>query len=105
MPATTSLWIEPFVLYKYKIGENVLRYYLKFLLYILITGALFVGETYVCSLLPLSGFGADILRTVFCFVITNLVFFLLYFRTWEFRFLNDKFFGLVKNKFGKKKEI
>ena len=102
--ASTSLWIEPYVLYKYKIKENVLRYYLRFLLYGLVTAALFLGETYVCSLLPLSGFGADILRTVFCFVITNIAFFLLYFRTKEFRFLKEKFFGLMKSKFGKKKE-
>ena len=101
--ASTSLWIEPYVLYKYKIKENVLGYYLKFLLYGLITAALFLGETYVCSLLPLEGFGADILRTVFCFVITNLVFLLLYFRTKEFIFLRGKFIGLVNSKFKKNK--
>ena len=92
---TTSLWIEPFVLYKYKIKSGCDIYYLKFLIYTSLTVLIFLGENYLCSFIKGDGLGFAILRTLICFVITNVIYLIAYCRTKEFIFLKDKAVSLI----------
>ena len=95
---TTSLWIEPYVLYKYRLKTSCYSYFLKLFLYISVTGVLLVAENCLCSLIVKDGIVFAFIKALICFGITNLVYFLLYFRTKEFKFLWNKGISFIKGK-------
>lgn len=101
---TTSLWVEPYVLYKHRIEESSKRYFLKYALYLSVTVILWTGQYYLLNMLNLDGLKGSILKTLICFVVTNLVYLLLYFKTKEFKLLWRKGIFILKKKFGKKEE-
>lgn len=80
---TTSLWIEPYILYKYAFQKNPSKYYLTLLLYSITTFFDCAISYFLISALSLNGFWgflAGVLITVF---ITVIIDFLLFFRTDE----------------------
>lgn len=98
---TTSLWIEPFVLYRKKLHFRVSSYYGKLLIYILVFASLFYLENLLCSYIGNENFLFAILRAIICFVITNVVFLVIYGRTPEFRMLKEKGLSVMRKKRGK----
>lgn len=87
---TTSLWIEPYVLYKYRLKITSKFYFLRYALYASVTFLLWAGEDFLCRQITGSPWKACILRLVICVTVTNLVYFVLYCRTREFKLLLGK---------------
>ena len=103
---TTSLWIEPYVLYKYRLKTKISGFAVRFLLYISVTGLLFVGENYLCSLIKNNGIVFSFIKAFICFAITNIAYLIIYCRTKEFKFLWRKGITLIKSKLNKdEKEV
>ncbi len=122
----TSLWVEPYILYKHRLKMSPKGYFLRYALYGCVTFLLWAGEDWLCRHLTsglaggagfkgtwLADGGASqgsmevlwktgCIRLTGCFGITNLVYFLLYHRTKEFRLLSKKAYGILRKKFGKK---
>ena len=46
----TSVWVEPFVLYRRRLHLPVHRFYLRYLLYAVCVGAVWIATDLVCSL-------------------------------------------------------
>lgn len=95
---TTSLWVEPYMLYKHKLKCSVKKYFLRYALYGLVTFAILYFTDYVCSRIIGNLFAVCALRLVCCLIITNLVYLLLYYRTEEFRLLAGKALDILKKK-------
>lgn len=87
---TTSLWVEPYMLYKHQLQTSSRPYFRRYLLYAAVT----CGTWLLCDLLCgqiRGGLGmVCLLRLLICFVLADLVFLLVYFRTGEFRLLTGK---------------
>lgn len=121
----TSLWVEPYMLYKHRLKMSPKGYFLKYALYACVTFLLWAGEDWLCryltgSLAGVSGAAAwqadgmavrggmealwkiCFIRLAVCFGVTNLVYLLLYHRTKEFRLLAKKACGILRQKFGGK---
>lgn len=98
---TTSLWVEPFVLYKYRIGESSRRYFLKYLVYATVTAVLWYVLDVFCSRIGGGLAVVCILRGLVCAACVNLVYFLVYHRTEEFRILVNKAVRIVKQRWGR----
>ena len=96
---STSLWVEPYVLYKYRLETSVKPYFLHYFLYATVTFLLWWGEDLLCRQITGDLLVICLLRLGLCFVLTNLVFLLLYHRTKEFRLLWQKALAMVKRQF------
>lgn len=95
---TTSLWVEPYVLYKYRLQTSAVPYFVKYAIYAGVTVVLGVGVHWLCGQLTgnlwLLCFG----RMLISFVVVNLAYLLLYHRTGEFKLLVRKALETVRKK-------
>ena len=96
---TTSLWVEPYMLYKHRLRTSAKPYFLHYLLYAAVTFLLWWGEDLLCRHITGGLFLTCLLRALLCFAVTNLAFLLLYHRTKEFRLLWQKALVMVKKRF------
>ena len=94
---TTSLWVEPYMLYKHKLNCSAKTYFVRYALYGTVTTAVWICAELLCRRITGTLFEMCVLRLVCCFGITNLVYFMLYYRTKEFRLLKAKALGIIKN--------
>lgn len=83
----TSVWIEPFVLYRY-LGEPLRKYFIKYLTY---TG---VGGLTALSVHRLCMGQSFVRKGIICMVITNLTWLLCYGWTREFRNICKRIYGM-----------
>lgn len=95
----TSFWVEPFVLYKYKLRSGLSRYFAKYVIYTVISVAAALITFYLCEwaggALGLDDSAAGliftlILRLFICVVVVNLVYLLCFFKTKEFKLIMEK---------------
>ena len=87
---TTSFWIEPLVLYRKRLEAPVGSYFIRYGIYsgvFLVTG--FVTDA-ICRCMMGAAWKVFLLRLPVCLVVPNLIFFAVYGRTEEFRFLRNK---------------
>ncbi|MCM1044801.1 MAG: nucleotidyltransferase family protein [Candidatus Gastranaerophilales bacterium] len=94
----TSLWVEPYILYKHRLKVSSLPYFLRYGLYAAVTFLLWAGEDILCQRITGSLWTRCILRVILCLVVTNLAYLLLYHRTREFVLLAEKAWGILKTK-------
>lgn len=81
----TSVWVEPFVLYRRRLHLPVHRFYLRYLLYAVCVGAVWTATDLVCSLAGGSPLSVLLIRLPICVVLPNLLFFVIYGRTKEWK--------------------
>lgn len=90
------LWIEPYVLYKNYFKQSIWRFFVRFLVYTLIT-VLVGGATYgICYFIPATGVWWFVLRFAVCLILPNILYFIIYFKTPEFKYLLSVAKGLIK---------
>ncbi len=95
------LWVEPYVLYKHYFKQNLWHYFARYLAYTLIT-ILIGGATYgVCYFIPTEGVWWFLLRFATCLILPNALYFVIYFKTPEFKYL----LGVAKGLFKKPKDV
>lgn len=99
---TTSLWVEPYMLYKHRLKQSGKIYFIKYAVYAAVTFSLWFIIDLLCKKVGGGLLTICVLRLIICVVITNLCYLLLYHRTKEFRLLMDKGIELLKNKFPQK---
>jgi len=98
---TTSFWVEPYILYKQIFKENPKAYFVKYLIYMIITFISWGVTDYFCGLVQ----GSPIIKLIYCLVICvtipNLFFLVCYIRSKEWQFLWRKLIGILTKKFKK----
>lgn len=87
---TTSLWVEPYMLYKHRLQASSKPYFLRYLLYASVTFLLWWGEDLMSRHITGGLWTICILRFLICFGVTNLIYLVLYHRTKEFQLLQQK---------------
>ena len=79
--ATVSVWFEPYVLYKKWFKKGVVRYYLKYSFYILLTIATMIIVRNAFKLFPSENVLFFILKAVGSFIVANLIVLFFFFRS------------------------
>jgi O-antigen/teichoic acid export membrane protein len=79
-------WIEVFILYKDGFKENVSKYYLEYIIRMILTIALAYGMYYVLSLLTGPVVLVFLFKCLMCVLVPNLLFVLVFYRTEEFKY-------------------
>ncbi len=96
----TSLWIEPFILYKHGFNKNVLDYFKYYMKYgiILIVSIIVINPILVLVDLE-HNFLSLCIKGIICVLVSNIIFCLCLFRTQEFKTIFVIIKGLIiKNK-------
>lgn len=100
---TTSLWVEPYMLYKHKLEKSCAPYFVKYAIYTIVTFALWYGEDLICRQITGNPWFVLIVRLVICFGITNVAYLLLYRKTREFVLLYEKAKMILEKRFRRSK--
>lgn len=100
---TTSLWVEPYMLYKHKLEKSCAPYFVKYSIYTVVTFALWYGEDLLCHFVTGNPWLLLIVRLAICFSITNIVYLVLYHKTREFGLLYEKANMILKKRLGRAK--
>lgn len=87
---TTSFWVDPYILYKYSFGSGLIKYFTKYSIYFLITIISGVITTYACSNITGNSLLELIYRLAICLIIPNIINFVVFFNTYEFKYLLSK---------------
>lgn len=89
--------VDPYILYKYSFKANVANYYKKFIFYIVTVAFSCVVCEYLCSLInfvnPFYDFAMIFLITM---IIPNVIFAVFYYKSHEFKSLEDKIFVILR---------
>ena len=87
---TTCMWVEPYILFKYGIKQNVFEYYKKIIVYTIIAFIISVTTYCICNVLITSvSVPAFILKIMICFLIPNISYYVLFHSTDEFKYFID----------------
>lgn len=102
---TTSLWIEPYMLYKHRLQTPVFGYFVKYAKYLVVTGVVWFFVDVLCNRVSGGVFLQCVFRLIICGIVCNLFYLAVYGKTKEFRFLLEKGKKLLdKKKKRKEKE-
>ena len=90
----TSIWVEPYILYKYGFQRSGKKYFVYFFWYCICAAAAGYVADYLCRMiLPDSSENVIMIllgRAGICAVLPNIIFFLCHFHSKEFRFVMQK---------------
>lgn len=98
------MWTQPYLVYKHVLGEKVIKYYIKYILYAGVTVASFALTYFVAERMVANTdnlFVELILRAVVCVAIPNIINLVLFFRTNEFKQLLQLVLGILNKKIKK----
>lgn len=95
--AVASVWIEPYVIYKYRFHESSLPFFFRYLVNTAVMAGVWWGTDFLCGLVDSSAFVNLIFRLVVCAIVPNLLLCLVYCRTREWNVMA----GLLKKMIGK----
>lgn len=97
----TSVWVEPYILYKHEFQMSCAGYFARYLAYVAVIGAAWTVTDFICKMLGGGLVTVLIGRSCISLAIPNLIFLLVYCRTKEFTFLLEKLRLLLKKKRGR----
>lgn len=86
----TSAWVEPYVLYKYRIKSSCLDYFWHYGIYCCVVAGSWYLTSRLCSLYHGGLIMTLIVRLLICCIVPNLIMLICYCQTREFQFLWDK---------------
>ena len=97
---------ETHIFFKHYMKEKPIKYYLKQLLYLIVTLVAIAITYFICSFIPFKGVPEIVAKFGICLIVPNIIFVLAYFKTSEFKQLlpkikNNKFFKKVIGKLKK----
>ena len=95
---TTSMWVEPYMLYKYHLKTPVRTYFIKYSIYVAVTAGIWYVTDVLCRQISGGTLRQFVLRLMVCLVIPNVLYLVFYCRTQEFRFFLDKMLGILKHR-------
>lgn len=94
----TNIWYEPYILYKKIFGQNVFKYYKEQLIRITLLVLLIIGMIPILSIVNISNLYIKILiKSIICFIIPNIIFFLYYRKTDEVTYIKEKIVNIISS--------
>lgn len=100
---TTSLWVEPYMLFKHRLQAPVRFYFMKYVWYVIVTGIAWVITDNVCGLVVGGPLLQCCLRLLICLLIPNVLFLLVYCKTKDFVFVYRKAWAIVRKYMSRRK--
>lgn len=83
---TTSLWIEPYVLYKHGLKSKIGKYFYRFAIYTLLTAGTFIVMKFVCRFINGVSLLNFILKGMICVGIFSIIVIIFFHKSEEFKY-------------------
>lgn len=83
---TTSLWIEPYVLYKYGLKSKIGKYFYRFVIYTLFTVVAFFVMKFTCGFINGVSLLTFVLKGMICVGIFSIIAILFFHKSKEFKY-------------------
>ena len=83
---TTSIWVEPYVLYKYVFKEKSFTYFYKLIMYTILGICVCALTYWTCLKITYTGILAIIIKLIICLIIPNVIYIILFRKTEEFKY-------------------
>ena len=83
---STSLWVEPYILFKYGFHSSTKKYFVKLSVYTLFTFVCCFICEYIVKLLGLTGFRGFVFGVIICTVVVSAMICVLFMGAEEFKF-------------------
>ena len=99
---TTLCWMEPVVLFKFGFKRSPLPYFIKYVTYFIVTVLTTALTNFLAGFLG-TGLLAFVGKFAICLIVPNVVFYLLFRKTGEFKMLSRQVKSVLGRKFGRKK--
>ena len=99
----TSVWVEPYIIYKYYFEKPIYRFYLRYAGYMTVMAAVWAVTRFICHLLAGNAFLVLIYRAFICVSIPNILLWIIYHRTEEWKKVQTILHGIIKKMIGRKK--
>ena len=87
---STSAWVEPYMLYKHRLGVSLWEFWKRMLVYVPVSAGVLFLTDWVCNLYEGKAWQMLLYRMVVCMFVPNLLLFILYYRNRELAFLLEK---------------
>ena len=92
----TVAWLDPYVIYKYGFKDNVIEYYKSYIYYMFIFLISSFMMYYISTLFNMSNLIIWILIGITTFIIYNLIIIILFRKTEEYKYFNEKIILIMK---------
>lgn len=83
-------WIDPYLIHKYEFKTSVVKYFRKYLIYSIVFALSTSFTMYISNLIKYNGILGLLLKMIVVCLVPNIINILCFFRTEEFRELNNK---------------
>lgn len=93
-----SVWVEPYVLYKYHIMQPCTVFFVKYIIYIVLSGIVWAVTDIICSYVTGKAFFVLVVRAVICIILPNVAFAIFYYRMKETKLLKEKILAILKRR-------
>ncbi len=97
---TTSLWVEPFVLYKYRLKSSVWKYFLMYAVYACVLAVIWFFTDRLCMNVSGGYLKVFIVKLIISIIVPNLLMLAVYNQKSEFKFLLNKCIQLIRKRRG-----
>lgn len=105
----TNAWYDPYAVFKYGLQQKFSKYLTKYIFYFILLFTVGSLCYWICQQFAFSNFINMILKLLVCTIVPNLIFFAVFFKTDEFRYLKqialrflNKFIKKIKRQTGTK---
>lgn len=92
----TSLWVEPYMLFKHRLEQSPLTYFIRYFIYAVVLACTWLLTDAVCLSIQGNLVWVILGRLVVCILIPNLILWIVYHKIHEYTFLKEKARGLLR---------
>lgn len=86
---TTSIWVEPYVLYKYGFKENVIDYFIRLIKYTLSVFIIYIAVSKIISIITICGIISFLLVAIIAFTLSFGLLLIIFIKSEEIKHLKD----------------
>ena len=98
---TTSLWVDPYILFKHGFNKTLSLYFKSYLKYIIITIITGIITSYITQFIQINGFIGFIIKGLVCVALINIIFLIICFKSKEFKYFEDMIKNTIRKIFKK----
>ena len=99
----TTTWLDPYLIFKYKIDSKLIKYFKKYINYTLVVALNIVSCQIVFNNIKTNGIGSLIIKATLYVIITSIIYFAFFYKTEEFKGLKERFKKMMTK--GRKDEL
>ena len=95
---TTSIWVEPYVLYKHYFKTSIMDYFKRVFKYVLVTIISYLVTLTLCNLVNINEMVNLIIKLIICLIIPIILYIICFRKTEEFKKIKTIFSNLRKER-------